>query len=68
MDAKTVVHSAIYRGATERGVNSRRAKRAATAGVDCWRKNKFKTVSKMIDEKIKEAVNHQKAWGKKKIT
>lgn len=55
MNPKNLIYDAIYKGALNAGASERAAFDAAVMGLDAFRKNKFKSPSALVAEKIKEA-------------
>ena len=55
MNTKDMIWNEIYRGSMKSGASEKAAFDAAVTGAEDWRKNKFKTPSKLIEDKIKEA-------------
>lgn len=55
MNQNDFVYKSIFIGATKAGAIERHAHGAAATGLDQYKKNRFTKVSKLIDDKIKEA-------------
>ena len=64
MNPSDMVFDAVYKGALKRGAVDRHANDQAVIAVEDYRKNKFKKVSHLIEEKTNMAVKLSKGEGK----
>lgn len=60
MSPSDFVYKAIYRECMAKKIYERFAKEAAVSGVEDFKRGKFKTAQKLIDQKIAEAKKRKK--------